>query len=110
MSNHFLLWVFYTCISNCRIIIEELLASQLYSVDMNISVCFETGQACDQVLVILQGTPLPTVPCNWSEGFIHKGTTTINIILRLVLRPLLQQTENGLIVTPNYVEKQVWGT
>lgn len=60
--------------------VDELLSDRLYTIDMNISLCFEANSSCDRHVAVFENTHLPVLPCDWTAGFINPGNL-INIKL-----------------------------
>ncbi|XP_053398344.1 uncharacterized protein LOC128556707 [Mercenaria mercenaria] len=50
--------------------LSELVKSQIYSLDLNASICFGELQTCNTVFQILQDEYMTALPCSWSSGFL----------------------------------------
>ena len=63
---------------------SEILDDRLYSMDMNISVCFNPGNdpECSTSVPVLNGSWLYILPCSWSAGFVDPGKKCV-LILKL---------------------------
>ncbi|KAK3101936.1 hypothetical protein FSP39_007496 [Pinctada imbricata] len=50
-------------------VVYELSGERKYLINLNISVCWESGQSCDLVAMVFDGGLLPMKPCVWNPGF-----------------------------------------
>ena len=53
-----------------RFTVEELTLEHAYLVDLNVSVCTESAQACEQDYIITKNVILPKKQCDWDAGFV----------------------------------------
>ena len=51
----------------------DIESENAFLIDMNISVCTESAQACEQDYVIAQNVLLPKKQCTWDAGFVHQS-------------------------------------
>ncbi|KAK3101942.1 hypothetical protein FSP39_007535 [Pinctada imbricata] len=51
-------------------VVNEFSGERKYLINLNISVCWESGQSCDLVAMVFDGGLLPMKPCVWNPGFV----------------------------------------
>jgi len=68
------MWVF--SVVSCRYTIDDLVLSELYIVDLSVSICFESNGPCLLTRDILSGAILPKPLCQWKSANLINGKTS----------------------------------
>lgn len=64
-----------------------------YLVNMNMSVCLESGQPCHSIIPVFVNTILPKEVCNRNQDFRDKGKMHLHVYLLLYLQTLWSLNE-----------------
>ena len=69
--------VFNVLYSYCRFTIDKIELEHAYLMSMNVSVCTESQQPCEQNYVVLNNVLLPILQCEWDTGFSITSKSTL---------------------------------
>ena len=74
-----------------RMEIIEPVKSQVYSLNLNASICLGENETCSTEVQVLREEYLTAVPCDWSAGFLDESNCLI-FLFNIRLSSLLQKS------------------